>query len=193
MARARTRGEDRRGTVMWHVTMSLDGFIAGPGDAVDWVFEHSAPSAMAEQVVAGAGALLVGRRSYYLGRAEDHAPQAGTPYGGAWQGPQLVLMSDPPDPAEDEAVTFHAGPLAGAVAAALEAAGDADVVVIGATLARGCIEEGLLDEMAVHIAPILLGDGVPLFDRAGIGPASLELLEGSAAGPLADLRYRVLR
>ena len=80
------------GVVLWHMTMSLDGFIAGPDDAMDWVFEHPGPSATATAVVETTGALVVGRRTYEV---EDR--ERGGFYGGNWSGPYFVLTHDPPE------------------------------------------------------------------------------------------------
>jgi dihydrofolate reductase len=60
------------------------------------------------------------------------------------------------------------------VTIAKEAAGDGDVVILGANVARQCLESGLLDEIIVHVAPVLLGDGVRLFERAGREPVQLD-------------------
>jgi dihydrofolate reductase len=69
--------------VLWHVTMSLDGFIAGPGDAIDWVLDRdSGPSAEVEEVLQTLGAVLVGRRSYDVGQRQQR-PELRKLYGGA--------------------------------------------------------------------------------------------------------------
>jgi dihydrofolate reductase len=85
----------RPGKVLWHVTMSLDGFIAGPEDRMDWVFERSGPNAEVDEVLRTTGAVLVGRRSYDVGRSRHAPPAARKVYGGAWSGPQLVLTHHP--------------------------------------------------------------------------------------------------
>ena len=74
--------------VIWHITMSLDGFIAGPGDTMDWVFEHTGPNAVATEVLETTGALVVGRRTYEV---EDRI--RGGFYGGAWRGPTVNTTS----------------------------------------------------------------------------------------------------
>ena len=78
-----------------------------------------------------------------------------------------------------------------AVTAASAAAGDGYVAVLGATTARRCLEAGLLDEVLVHVAPVLLGDGVRLFDHPGGTRVRLEPLELSSAGPIGNCWYRV--
>src|SRR6266540_6793180 len=79
------------GNVFWHVTMSLDGFIAGPGDAMDWVFDYPGPNETAAQIVQTTGAIVVGRRTYEV---EDR--ERGGFYGGAWKGPFFVLTHEAP-------------------------------------------------------------------------------------------------
>jgi len=68
--------------------MSLDGFIAGPGDAMDWVFANAA----VEEVIQTTGAILAGRRTYDTGRRDAGKP-SGAAYGGAWTGPLFVLTT----------------------------------------------------------------------------------------------------
>jgi hypothetical protein len=78
------------GSVLVHATMSLDGFIAGPDDAMDWVFEYVEPSAADDEVIKTTGVMLGGRRSYDVGK-RDAGKESGAPYGGAWTGPVFVL------------------------------------------------------------------------------------------------------
>ena len=176
--------------VVWHITMSVDGFIAGPGDAMDWAFGHSdEPSAIADGVLRDTGAILGGRR-WHDGAMEHHDGLAGV-YGGNWSGPVLVLTHHPGDEA-GEGVTFISGSVEVAVAGAREAAGGRDVVVFGANLAAQCIDAGL-DEIVIHVAPVLLGDGVRLYGEAATDRVALELVEQTATGQYTDLRYRVIR
>src|SRR3954449_9530176 len=125
------------GKVLVSATMSLDGFIAGPDDAMDWVFEHapSGPDAEAEEasiaeVIAATGAILAGRGSYDVGvRAER--PETSEPFGGRWSGPELVLTHHPPD---DPGFTFLSGDIREAVATALDAAGGLALLLLGANV-----------------------------------------------------------
>src|SRR3954465_8235869 len=137
------------GKVLWHTMLSLDGFIAGPGDDMGWVFDvDGGPGRAAEGVVRSTGALLVGRRTQDV--EDRHQPGF---YGGAFRGPFFVLRHDPPpEPPVVKGVTgrFLDGGIAQAVATAKTAAGDSDVVILGANIARQCLENGLLDEIVVH-------------------------------------------
>jgi dihydrofolate reductase len=178
------------GKVLWHTMMSLDGFVAGPNDEMGWVFDVDGGSGEAAgEVLASAGALLVGRRTQDV---EDR-DQPGF-YGGRFRGPFFVLRHDPPaDPPVVKGVTgrFLDVGIEEGVAIAREAAGGGDVIVLGANVARQCLEAGLLDEIIVHVAPVLVGAGVRLFDRADGGPVRLEPVSTVVEGETTVLRYSV--
>jgi dihydrofolate reductase len=175
----------------WHVTMSLDGFIAGPDHAMDWAFGlGSAPNSIADSVRTATSAILAGRRWHDVA-AERYDGVAGI-YGGAWSGPVLVLTHRPEDtPAEG--VSFVSGSVEDAVAATREAAGAGDIEVFGASLAAQCLEAGLIDEIVVHLAPVLLGDGVRLYGGPGLDSVALERVELGSSGQLTAMRFRVKR
>ena len=182
------------GKLLWHVTMSLDGFIAGRGDTMDWVFKRAAgPDADVTEVLLTLGAVLVGRRSYDIGQRAKR-PEMRKVYGGAWRGPQIVLTHAPPAAPPDETITFLSSDIRTAVETALGVAGGKNVVIIGADVARQCIEAGLVDEILVHLAPVLLGDGVRLFARDGAAaPVELETMSVTRVGQVSTLRFRVMR
>ncbi|MEH0845466.1 dihydrofolate reductase family protein [Micromonospora sp. CPCC 205711] len=176
------------GLVRWHVTMSVDGFITGPGDGMDWFFgQGHRVSGAADAVVASTGAILAGRRSWDVGRAMGQRP-----YGGAWNGPLLVLTHRPEE-IDGPDVQGVSGDVGAAVARARAAAGGRDVVVFGARTARQCLDRGLLDDILIHVAPVLLGEGVRLFDRPGGGPVRLRQLGRDDPTLLPDLHYAVPR
>jgi dihydrofolate reductase len=180
------------GIVLWHVTMSLDGFIAGPGDDMDWIFEYAGPSAVVDEVIRTTGAIVAGRHTYDVGR-RDAGKASGAPYGGAWSGPIFVLTHRPQVGEEDPAITFVSGDIEGVVANAMAAADGNNVEVFGADVAHQALERGLVDEILVHIAPLLLGDGVRLFGRPGAARINLEPIAVTRAEKVTDLRYRVVR
>ena len=169
--------------------MSLDGFIAGPGDAMDWVFRYPGPNLMGADVISTTGAILAGRRLYDWGMSKPGREL----YGGAWTGPVFVLTHRPPEGPRDPTITFLSGSIQDAVATALEAAGGKNVVLFGATIPRQCIQEGLLDEIVIHLVPVLLGDGIRFFASPGTGPIDLEKTSGAESGQVTDLRFRVVR
>jgi dihydrofolate reductase len=152
--------EKMTGKVLWHVTMSLDGFIAGPDEGMDWVARFAGPNPVVDQVIQTTGAVLGGRRSYDVGRKPGLPPEYRKVFGGAWSGPVFVLRHHAPDDEEDATISFLSGAMRSAVATGLRAAEGKNLLIIGASLARQCIEAGLIDEILVHVAPILLGDGV---------------------------------
>ena len=175
--------------LLWHTMMSLDGFIAGPNDDMDWAFGvDSGDGGTIAEILQSTGALLVGRRTQDV---EDRL-QPGF-YGGAFRGPFFVLRHDPPSaPPVVKGVTgqFISVGIEEAVRVAKAAAEGGDVVVLGANVARQCLEAGLLDEIIVHVAPVLVGAGVRLFERRG--PAvKLEPISSVDEGQMRVLRYSV--
>jgi dihydrofolate reductase len=175
--------------VRWHVVMSLDGYVAAPGDDMGWVFDVAGPSDTVDDMVRTTGAVVMGRRTYEV---EDR-DRPGI-YGGAWKGPLFVLTHDPPATVPEwMSGTFVHDGVEAAVEKARAAAGDGKVGILGAGIARQCIEAGLLDEIVVQVAPILLGDGVRLFDSPGGGRIALERTGLTESGRLTDLSFRVAR
>jgi dihydrofolate reductase len=121
-----------------------------------------------EEVLGRIGAVLIGARTYQSARTE-----AGKVYGGAWTGPQFVLTHAPSAIAAP-GFTFVSGDIGKAIRLVKAAAGDKYAVILGASTAKQVLDAGLLDEILVHIAPILLGDGVRLFTHPGRTNVKLE-------------------
>jgi dihydrofolate reductase len=179
------------GKLLYSATMSLDGFIAGPGGDMSWLTEHLGPNPTVDEVIGEIGALLVGNRTFRGDDPHKGTPQEGKPFGGGWTGPQFVLTHHAPaTPVPD--VTFVAD-LDSAVAAAKAAAGDKYVNVLGASTAKQCLEAGVLDEILVLIAPVMLGDGVRLFDHPGGTNVKLERIRLSDTPQATNLWFRVAR
>lgn len=166
--------------LLYAFSCSVDGFIAGPDGDMSWLTPYLGPDPLVEDLIPRIGALLVGRRTFGGDDPHKGGEGEGKAFGGGWDGPQFVLTHHAPAPVPG--VTF-AGDLAEAVTAAKAAAGEKYVNVLGADVARQCLEAGLLDEILALPVPVLLGAGVRMFDRPG--PAvKLE--------PLAPHWYRVL-
>jgi dihydrofolate reductase len=175
---------------LYSCTMSLDGFIAGPGGDMQWLTRHLGPNPVAEGLVPRIGSLLVGRRTFGgddPNRGTDHEGA----FGGQWHGPSFVLTHRPPE-TEVPDTTFVTDLEAG-VAAARAAAGGRYVNVLGADVARQCLAAGLLDEVLVLVAPQLLGDGIRLFDWPGGHAVDLRPRELSHTHGTANLWYDVVR
>lgn len=175
--------------VLWHITMSLDGFIAPMDDSTEWMFGYGAAGPIGLETMKRTGAVLSGRRGYDLGNRPGEGERK--LYGGLWSGPMFVLTHRPHEVPEDPDVTFLSGSVAEAVATAVAAAGAGEVGIFGADLARQCLEAGLVDEMVVHMVPLLLGSGVRLFD--GAAPVRLRKRHCEDSGQITDFRFEVLR
>lgn len=170
------------GKVVVNRAMSLDGFIAGPGHAMDWILEHMRDNPFPE-VMEATGAMLVGRGTHEVAkrmRAED------TEYDG---GPVFVLTHRPPDE-PDPGVTFLTCDLAEAVATAQAATGGKNLEILGADLATQCLRAGLVDEVLVYVLPVLFGDGVR-FSASDLGKIDLEPVGNTQSGPVTMLRFNV--
>jgi dihydrofolate reductase len=162
--------------------MSLDGFIAGPGHAMDWIFEYMTADTVPE-VMAATGAMLIGRGTYEVGK---RMADQDTSYDG---GARFVLTHNPPaEP--DPAVTFLTCGLEEAVATAHGAAGGKNLEILGADVAAQCLQGGLVDEILVYVLPLLLGDGVR-FSPPGLGRIDLEPFSNTQLGAVTMLRFRV--
>jgi dihydrofolate reductase len=178
--------------VLWHTQMSLDGFIAGPNDDMRWAFaaESGGPDETIDEVLERVGALLVGRRTQDV---EDREQQGF--YGGAYNGPFFVLRHGPPEqPPVVKGVTGVVLDVSieEAVERALSAAGGKDVVILGANIARQCLAAALLNEIIIHLTPVLLGGGIRLFDQPDGPPVKLKRTFVAERGQLTALGFEVI-
>jgi dihydrofolate reductase len=173
------------GKVLWHFTMSLDGFVAGPGHSMDWMrgIEEGDRDVEAEYVDT-TGAVLGGRDGW------DAFPDASMTYGGRWSGATFVLTHHPDDAEPSAGVTFLDCDVAEAVRIGLDAAGGKNLEVLSPTIGVQLLERGLIDEIDIHIAPVLLGDGIRLYDKPGGSPLPLTLVNGDAGRVEVGVRYR---
>ena len=189
------------GKVALDVAMSLDGFTAGPdiGEANplgkggerlhEWMWTAgNGPDGEVDigfsPMKATVGAALVGRRTFDLGVG----PWGGTPWPGV---PGFVVTHRTrEDLLGGNGGTFAFDGLEGAARRARAAAGDKDVLVLGAHVAGALLRAGLLDEVRIHLVPLLLGEGTPLF----AGERGELILEGKpVTGTVTHLRYRVVK
>ena len=177
------------GKVVVNRAMSLDGFIAGPGDSMDWGPRHLADYAPDEfaGIVAATGAMLIGRRTWDVGARMEAEEPGSVDY--PFSGPMFVLTHRPPEPAGPE-VTYLTGDIGEAVATALDAAGGKDLEILGADVAGQCLRRGLVDEILVYVLPVLLGDGIR-FSPPGIARIDLEPISSTRSGLVTILRFRV--
>jgi dihydrofolate reductase len=182
------------------MSMSLDGFIAGPNDDPDnpggdgfarlheWYGDFSRPSGPVGELYDESrayGAIVAGRRTV---EQVDH-------WGGDRNGVRIFVPSHrPPGPsvANYPLVTYVSDGIVSTMAQAKAAAGDRHVLVHGAYTAQKALEAGVLDELQIHQIPVLFGRGRRLFEEL---PSSIELeVVGVIDTPEAThLRYRVRR
>jgi dihydrofolate reductase len=172
-----------------HHMMSLDGYLAGRDDEMDWAFEYGSATALVDETMERFGAIVTGRRWYDLARERWNG--ADGLYGGAFKGQVIVLTHEPPTDRDEARITFVSGGIEAAMAEAARAAGGRDVGVLGGSLTQQLLRAGRLDEIVLHLTPVLLGEGVRLFDELG-RRVELERVSVATAEQLTDLRFRVV-
>ena len=187
-----------------YMSMSLDGYIAGPNDEPgnpggdgfgrlhDWYGDSQPSGAGPSQASAefldemnATGAVLAGRRTV---EQVDH-------YNGHHHGvPIFVPSHRPPGPsvANYPLVTYVSDGIESAMAQAKAAAGDRNVVVHGAYTAQRALEAGVLDELQIHQIPVLLGQGLRMFDVLP-SPVELDVVRVIDTPEATHIRYRVRR
>ena len=191
--------------VVADISMSLDGFVTGPdpdlahglgrgGEGLHtWALE---PDAIDDEVltetVDATGVVVMGRRLFDLiDSPHGWTDEMGYGAARAAQPPILVVTRRPPDEVRlADRVTFIVDGLGSAVSKGGAMAEDRDVVIMGGgTIIRGGIEAGLVDELRLHLSPVLLGAGTPLFD--GAAPRALRQIHVRASSHATHLTYRV--
>jgi dihydrofolate reductase len=202
-------GETHMNKVIAIMSMSLDGFVADSNDGVDEVFDwyfsgdvevstsnsdwgmtfhvSEASAAHLQGLQAEVGAMLTGRRTF----------EAADGWGGnhPWGIPAFVVTHNVPDgwPRSDSTVHFVTDGIESAVARARSAAGNKSVGLHGADTIQQCLNAGLLDEIHIDLAAVLLGEGVRLFDHLANTPVVLGNPTVAAGVGVTHLRYPVHR
>ncbi len=203
------------GKVSMGLSMSLDGFIAGPNDGperplgeggerlfrwyssgdteyrlpgTEMVFKISPQSAeLLQKAHSTMGAFVTGRRTFDITNGWGGRPPLGVP--------TFVVTHTVPQEwvYEGSPFTFVTDGVESAVEQAKALAGDKDIAVGAASIAQQCIRAGLLDEIHVDLVPVLLGGGVRLFDHLGTGPIELERTEVVEAPGVTHLTFRIVK
>lgn len=190
-------------------SMSLDGYVSGPAESgfdqlFDWygngdvevptadpalTMHLREPSAQVfRRLLQETGALVVGRKTFDLTDGWGGRHPIGCPV--------VVLTHQVPGgwPRPDSPFIFVTDGIEPAVATARQLAGDRLVGVSGGSIARQCLDAGLLDEIRIDLVPVLLGAGTPFFDHLRTAPVVLDgpspVIEGDR---VTHLRYRVHR
>ncbi len=185
------------------MTVSLDGFVAGPHDSVDepmgvggfrlfnWLDRRHEPDENGQvfSEAMATRAVVAGRRTY-----ENAGRWNGDHHDGV---PIFVLTHDVPDGPPPGNVSYQTD-VRTCAQAARAAAGDSDVMAMGAGAAQALLAAGELDELELHVVPVLLGHGRRLFDNLPAKQCELELVRclipdaGTRGQQVTHLRYRVI-
>ncbi|MDX6591241.1 MAG: hypothetical protein QOJ13_437 [Gaiellales bacterium] len=208
------------------ISMSLDGYVAGPNASVDvplgeggeqlheWIFglaswrdphgleggETGPDDAVIQESLEATGAVLMGRKMFSGGQG----PWADDPNRDGWWGddppfrkPVFILTHHARETvtyANGTSFTFVTDGIESALEQAREAAAEKDVSIGGgADAAQQYLAAGLVDELELHVVPVLLGGGVRLFDRLGGSPPLLELTRVVDSPTVTHLRYGAIR
>ena len=192
--------------VILYMSMSVDGFIAGPEDNIDqglgldgerlhgWLTDggvspgshrpaDAGPNATVFDEMMSTGAVITGRRTFEFagGWAGDHHDGV----------PIFVLTHIAPQMAPPGHARYVTDGIESCVSQAKVAAGGRDIMVHGAATAQACLRAGLLDEMELHVVPVLMGQGRRLFDNLPPDHVELEPLRALEGSGVLHLRYRV--
>ncbi len=202
------------GKVTFNMTMSLDGFVAGPNDGPEnglgdggdglftWYFSGDTEVFMSEGVpplkvskqsaeilkkaFSNIGAGVWGRRTFDIAHA-----WGGNPPGS----PAFIVTHNIPQEwvKEGSPFIFVTDGVESAIHQAKKAAGDKDVVICTPSILQQALKAGLVDEIHVDVAPILIGGGVSLFDHFGSAPINLECIGNIQAPGVTHLGFRVIK
>ncbi|MFC3832149.1 MULTISPECIES: dihydrofolate reductase family protein [Deinococcus] len=173
--------------VFLDLAVSVDGFIAAPdggdGGLHDWYFAPDAAEDIKAELLSRIGAIVLGHTAF--GTAPDG-------FDTEYHVPHFILTHTPRPSVQRGGASFHfvTEGLESALARARAAAGERDVCVAGgADVARQCLDAGLIDELQLHVAPVLLGGGLRLFGSAP--PARLEHVRTVQSAHATHLTYRL--
>lgn len=191
------------GKVVLSASMSLDGFMTGPdvgtehpmgrgGERLhEWLFDESDEGRPDAEIVretsAAVGAVVIGRRTFDLGLE----PWGDVPF----PVPCFVLTHESRDDLSmaSGTFTFVDGSLPSALELAQAAAGERDVLLMGASVGQQFLDVGLVDEIAIQLVPVLLGGGTRLFDHLGPEHIELERTAAIESPNVTHLRFHVVR
>lgn len=179
-------GEEMTNQVRAFLAVSLDGFIAGPHDELDWLPGHGEEDSVDTfaPFFAQIGAILMGRRTFDVVSGFE----------GDWfygETPVLVATSRPLESPQPTVRPVH-GTIGTMIEGARRVAGERDVYIDGGTLIRSALAVDLVDEITLTLVPVLLGTGIPLFGGTDRKRLSLVSTQELGAG-MVQLRYRFLR
>lgn len=188
--------------VICDMSISLDGYVTGPNDSRenpfgdgagmlhDWMFDAATDDdrALLQEMVDGAGAVVMGRKSFAKNEGDggwgDGGPLGDTPC--------FVVTHHKPSTSYPSVYTFVTDGVASAIEQAKNAAGDKVVGLHGATVMQQALPLGLVDEIRVHVIPVLLGGGTPLFGTLD-SSITLERTNALVTPAATHIGFRVVR
>jgi dihydrofolate reductase len=161
--------------VICDMSASLDGYVTGPNDSRenpfgdgagmlhDWIFDAATDEdrAILQEMLDGVGAVVMGRKSFNKNEGDGGWGDGG-PVGDI---PCFVVTHHEPATSHPPVYTFVTDGVVSAIEQARNAAGGKAVTLHGATVMQQALPLGLVDEIRVHVIPVLLGGGTPLFGR----------------------------
>ena len=183
------------GRVVADISVSLDGFVAGPHDEMEHVFswygkpQPTPPDAttLAGSGGLGLGVIVYGRRTFDVARGWGGTHPTGAPV--------VVVTHRLPEgwPREGSSVEFATEGVERAMQRAQQIAGSRDVALGSPSVIQQCLDFGVVDRIQVKVVPVLLGAGIRLFDNLTAAPLELgdpEVIEGNG---VTHLSYEVPR
>ncbi len=202
------------GKITTGFSMSLDGFVAGPndtperplGEGGDRLFKWYS-SDLESEVPMGEGTMKMSREGADL--VQEAARRAGVlvtarrtfEIANAWGGRHpmdvpvvVVTHTIPPEWENKKSIfTFVTDGVGSAITKARQIAGDKDIVIGAPSVVKQCLKAGLMDEIHIDLIPVLLFDGIRLFDQLGIAPVDMKIVEASANPGVAHITFRVIK
>ena len=196
------------GKIMAGFSMSLDGFVADLNDSVDEVFKwffsgnkdgevtigkeplkvSSEGAEFIKEAGKATGVLVSARKTFDLAKAWGGKHPMGVPV--------VVVTHNPPKEwvgKKDSPFTFVSDGVESAIEKARQIAGDKDIAVGAPSVTRQCIDLGLLDGIHIDLVPVLLGNGVLLFENLQIKPIEMEVVAMSGGSNVTHLTYRIIK
>jgi dihydrofolate reductase len=190
-------------TVVCDMSMSLDGYVTGPNDSRenpfgdgagmlhDWMFDAATDDDRAilqEGMLDGLGAVVMGRKSFDKNEGDGGWGDGGP----AGDIPCFVVTHNKPATLYPPVFTFVTDGVVSAIEQAKQVAGDKVVGLHGATVMQQALPLHLVDEIRVHIVPVLIGAGTPLFGTLA-SPISLERTQAVITPAATHIGFRVIR
>jgi dihydrofolate reductase len=177
------------------MTISLDGFVNDRRGSVSGLYPDLAEwqhSAVGQESIRTTGAVVMGKRTYTMGDPDVYLDDY------EYQVPIFVLTNEVPKklPKNNDklTVTFVTDGIESAISKAKAAAGDKNVTVVGgANITQQCLNAGLVDELHVDIMPVLLYEGLRLFENLAENLVKLEKLDVVETGMRIHLRFRIVK